>query len=149
MREVPIPAAIAPAFLGGELASEWPETTEAKPLPTAPKEFSWQLPSVHTLTRGAWLAGAIITVLPLVLGLWRVRRIRRRAQAWTSADALVEALRTMRLLHFNAWVARRWSDPAFPRAFPWFEEPRHWESVIAQLQEQLAALQEPVSLDAT
>ena len=57
---------------------------------------------------------------------------------------LVEALRTMRLLHFNAWVARRWHDPAFPRAFPWFEEPRHWESVIAQLQEQLAAMQEPM-----
>ena len=48
---------------------------------------------------------------------------------------LVETLRTLRLLHFNAWVARRWSDPAFPRAFPWFEDRRHWESVIAQLQE--------------
>jgi Ser/Thr protein kinase RdoA (MazF antagonist) len=59
---------------------------------------------------------------------------------------LVETLRTLRLLHFNAWVARRWSDPAFPRAFPWFEEPRHWEGVIVQLQEQLAALQEPESL---
>jgi Ser/Thr protein kinase RdoA (MazF antagonist) len=59
---------------------------------------------------------------------------------------LVEALRTLRLLHFNGWVARRWSDPAFPRAFPWFDEPRHWESVIVQLQEQLAALQEPASL---
>ncbi len=59
---------------------------------------------------------------------------------------LVESLRTMRLLHFNAWVAKRWSDPAFPRAFPWFDEPRHWESVITQLQEQLAALQEPASL---
>jgi Ser/Thr protein kinase RdoA (MazF antagonist) len=58
---------------------------------------------------------------------------------------LIEALRTMRLINFNAWVARRWDDPAFPRAFPWFEEPRHWESVITQLQEQLAALQEPAS----
>jgi Ser/Thr protein kinase RdoA (MazF antagonist) len=56
---------------------------------------------------------------------------------------LVEALRTLRLLHFNGWVAKRWSDPAFPRAFPWFEDTRHWESVITQLQEQLAALQEP------
>jgi Ser/Thr protein kinase RdoA (MazF antagonist) len=59
---------------------------------------------------------------------------------------LVETLRTLRLMHFNGWVARRWSDPAFPRAFPWFEETRHWESVIGQLQEQLAALQEPASL---
>ena len=59
---------------------------------------------------------------------------------------LLEPLRTLRLLHFNGWVARRWHDPAFPRAFPWFEETRHWESVIAQLQEQLAALQEPMQL---
>jgi Ser/Thr protein kinase RdoA (MazF antagonist) len=59
---------------------------------------------------------------------------------------LVETLRTLRVLHFNAWVARRWSDPAFPRAFPWFEETRHWESVIAQLQEQLGAMQEPPEL---
>ncbi|MDY0022303.1 serine/threonine protein kinase [Arenimonas caeni] len=56
---------------------------------------------------------------------------------------LVEALRTLRLLHHNAWIARRWSDPAFPPAFPWFEAPRHWESVITQMQEQLAALHEP------
>ena len=56
---------------------------------------------------------------------------------------LVESLRTLRLLHHNAWIARRWHDPAFPVAFPWFEVPRHWESVITQMQEQLAALQEP------
>ncbi|MBY4598741.1 serine/threonine protein kinase [bacterium BD-1] len=56
---------------------------------------------------------------------------------------LVETLRTLRLLHHNAWIARRWHDPAFPAAFPWFEAPRHWESVITQMQEQLAALHEP------
>ena len=56
---------------------------------------------------------------------------------------LVEALRALRLLHYNAWIARRWHDPAFPAAFPWFEAPRHWESVITQMQEQLAALHEP------
>ena len=56
---------------------------------------------------------------------------------------LVESLRTLRLLPHNAWIARRWHDPAFPVAFPWFEAPRHWESVITQMQEQLAALQEP------
>lgn len=55
---------------------------------------------------------------------------------------LVEALRALRLLHYNAWIARRWRDPAFPAAFPWFEQPRHWESVITQMQEQLAALHE-------
>lgn len=60
--------------------------------------------------------------------------------------SLVETLRTMRLLHFNGWVARRWHDPAFPRAFPWFEDNRHWETVILQLKEQLSALQEPPAL---
>jgi Ser/Thr protein kinase RdoA (MazF antagonist) len=55
---------------------------------------------------------------------------------------LIEPLRTLRLLHYNAWIARRWHDPAFPVAFPWFEAPRHWESVITQMQEQLSALQE-------
>lgn len=64
--------------------------------------------------------------------------------------ALIEPLRTLRLLHFHAWVAERWSDPAFPAAFPWFGERRHWERFVAQLQEQLAELQEhsPWSLDA-
>ena len=57
---------------------------------------------------------------------------------------LIEALRAIRLLHYHAWIARRWHDPAFPAAFPWFESPRHWEDVIVQLQEQLAALREPV-----
>lgn len=59
---------------------------------------------------------------------------------------LIEALRSLRLLHFNAWIARRWHDPAFPAAFPWFAESRHWEQVIGQLQEQLALLQEPTWL---
>lgn len=56
---------------------------------------------------------------------------------------LIEPLRTLRLLHYHAWIARRWADPAFPAAFPWFGDRRHWESVIAQMQEQLSALQEP------
>jgi Ser/Thr protein kinase RdoA (MazF antagonist) len=57
---------------------------------------------------------------------------------------LIEALRAIRLLHYHAWIARRWHDPAFPTAFPWFDSPRHWEEVIAQIQEQLAAMREPV-----
>ena len=57
--------------------------------------------------------------------------------------ALVEALRTLRMLHFNGWIARRWHDPAFPVAFPWFEDTAHWERLIGQMHEQLAALQEP------
>ncbi len=56
---------------------------------------------------------------------------------------LVEALRTLRLLHYNAWLARRWSDPAFPRAFPWFNTQRAWQQHILDLREQAAAMDEP------
>lgn len=56
---------------------------------------------------------------------------------------LIEALRTLRLIHYSAWIARRWDDPAFPAAFPWFETPRYWEERILELREQIAAMQEP------
>ena len=55
---------------------------------------------------------------------------------------LVESLRTLRMIHYSAWLARRWSDPAFPAAFPWFIEPRYWENQILALREQLAAIAE-------
>jgi Ser/Thr protein kinase RdoA (MazF antagonist) len=56
---------------------------------------------------------------------------------------LIEALRTLRMLHHAAWLAQRWDDPAFPIAFPWFGEPRYWETLILGLREQLSAMQEP------
>jgi Ser/Thr protein kinase RdoA (MazF antagonist) len=56
---------------------------------------------------------------------------------------LIEALRTLRLIHYSAWIARRWHDPAFPAAFPWFDTPRYWEARILELREQIAAMQEP------
>jgi Ser/Thr protein kinase RdoA (MazF antagonist) len=56
---------------------------------------------------------------------------------------LIEPLRSLRMLHHQAWLARRWNDPAFPMAFPWFEDERHWENVIQQLREQLDELQQP------
>lgn len=55
---------------------------------------------------------------------------------------LVEALRTLRMLHHAAWLARRWQDPAFPIAFPWFGEPRYWEDLVLSLREQLGRMQE-------
>jgi Ser/Thr protein kinase RdoA (MazF antagonist) len=55
---------------------------------------------------------------------------------------LVEALRTLRLLYYYAWLARRWSDPAFPRAFPWFNTQRAWEQHILDLREQAALMEE-------
>ncbi len=55
---------------------------------------------------------------------------------------LVEALRTLRMLHHAAWLAKRWQDPAFPIAFPWFGEPRYWEDLILGLREQLGRMHE-------
>lgn len=57
--------------------------------------------------------------------------------------ALIEPLRTLRLMHYSAWLARRWEDPAFPRAFPWFNSTRYWEEHLQNLREQQALLQEP------
>lgn len=56
---------------------------------------------------------------------------------------VLEALRSLRLLHYAAWLGRRWQDPAFPRAFPWFAQPRYWEEHILALREQAALLDEP------
>jgi Ser/Thr protein kinase RdoA (MazF antagonist) len=56
---------------------------------------------------------------------------------------LIEPLRAMRMMHYSAWLARRWNDPAFPQAFPWFAQPRYWEEQILTLREQLAAFDEP------
>lgn len=56
---------------------------------------------------------------------------------------LVEALRTLRQLHFSAWLARRWDDPAFPAAFPWFGSSAWWSGQVVQLREQLEAMAEP------
>jgi Ser/Thr protein kinase RdoA (MazF antagonist) len=53
---------------------------------------------------------------------------------------LIESLRALRMVHYAAWLARRWHDPAFPRAFPWFGEPRYWERHVAELEEQVGAL---------
>jgi hypothetical protein len=56
---------------------------------------------------------------------------------------LIEPLRTLRLLHYSAWIARRWDDPAFPMNFPWFGTNRYWQDRILELREQVAAMQEP------
>ncbi len=56
---------------------------------------------------------------------------------------LVEALRSLRILHYAAWIANRWRDPAFPRAFPWFSDARFWERHISDLFEQLSAMDDP------
>ena len=55
---------------------------------------------------------------------------------------LLEALRTLRLLHYSAWIGMRWEDPAFPVAFPWFGTVRYWQDRILELREQVALMDE-------
>jgi Ser/Thr protein kinase RdoA (MazF antagonist) len=60
---------------------------------------------------------------------------------------LIEGLRSLRLLHHSAWIARRWDDPAFPMSFSWFGSERYWGDQVLALREQLAALdEEPLKL---
>ncbi|MBK6593155.1 MAG: serine/threonine protein kinase [Burkholderiales bacterium] len=56
--------------------------------------------------------------------------------------ALIEPLRTLRLIHYSAWLARRWDDPAFPVNFPWFGSSDYWQGQVQMLEEQLEAMQE-------
>jgi Ser/Thr protein kinase RdoA (MazF antagonist) len=95
---------------------------------------------------------------PAVQDLWMLLGAERREQTERLSDLLagyedfadfdrrelhlVEALRTLRLLHYAAWLARRWNDPAFPAAFPWFNTQRYWEERILELREQVAAMNE-------
>jgi len=56
----------------------------------------------------------------------------------------IEALRALRLVHYAAWIARRWKDPAFPAAFPQFNTHRYWQDQLLDLQTQLQILTESV-----
>lgn len=56
---------------------------------------------------------------------------------------LIEALRSLRIMHYAAWLARRWDDPAFKVAFPWFDSARYWDDHVLALREQVALMQEP------
>jgi Ser/Thr protein kinase RdoA (MazF antagonist) len=96
---------------------------------------------------------------PAVQDLWMLLSGEREEQEQQLADILngysefmefnpaelrlIEALRSLRLLHYSAWLAARFDDPAFPIAFPWFNSRRYWEDQILTLKQQLAALEEP------
>ena len=56
---------------------------------------------------------------------------------------LIESLRSLRIMHYAAWLARRWRDPAFPKYFPWFGTDHYWQQHIFELREQLSRLDEP------
>jgi len=53
---------------------------------------------------------------------------------------LVETLRTLRMIHYMGWLAKRWEDPAFPLNFPWFNTPRYWQEQLLHLNEQVSLL---------
>ena len=96
---------------------------------------------------------------PAVQDLWMLlsgERAQRQAQLGALLDgyeqlrdfdraelALIEPLRTLRLIHYSAWLARRWDDPAFPRAFPWFGSSDYWRGQVQMLEEQREAMDEP------
>jgi Ser/Thr protein kinase RdoA (MazF antagonist) len=96
---------------------------------------------------------------PAVQDLWMLLSGDRTAMSGQLADVLagyevfydfdvrelliLEALRTLRMIHYAAWVARRWDDPAFPAAFPWFSTQRYWQNQILELREQVALMDEP------
>lgn len=61
----------------------------------------------------------------------------------TSELALIEVLRTFRIMHYAAWLAKRWDDPAFPHTFTWFNTYQYWSEHLSDLRAQLAALNEP------
>lgn len=56
---------------------------------------------------------------------------------------LIEPLRGLRMIYYMAWLAKRWQDPAFPVAFPWFSDAKYWENQILHIKEQIAALESP------
>jgi Ser/Thr protein kinase RdoA (MazF antagonist) len=96
---------------------------------------------------------------PAVQDLWMLlsgERVQRQRQLGALVDgyeqlrefdraelALIEPLRTLRLIHYSAWLARRWDDPAFPHAFPWFGTSDYWRGQVQMLEEQLEAMDEP------
>jgi len=96
---------------------------------------------------------------PAVQDLWMLLSGERQEMVGQMADVLagyedfcefhprqlylVEALRTLRLIHYSCWLAMRWDDPAFPAAFPWFNTQRYWQDRILELREQVALMDEP------
>jgi len=95
---------------------------------------------------------------PAVQDLWMLlsgERAQRQRQLGALVDgyeqmrefdreelALIEPLRTLRLIHYSAWLARRWDDPIFPINFPWFGSSDYWQGQVQMLEEQIEAMAE-------
>jgi len=88
-----------------------------------------------------WLSGdreSMQVQLAAVMKGYRAFNDFDPAELW-----LIEALRTLRLIHYSGWLAQRWDDPAFPQSFPFFNTQRYWQDQILALREQAAVLDEP------
>ncbi|MCY3795371.1 MAG: serine/threonine protein kinase, partial [Gammaproteobacteria bacterium] len=113
----------------------------------------WRYDAPNIVDFDDTLMGPPIQDLWMLLSGERPERIAQLDKLITAYEAfhpfdpretrLIEPLRTLRMMRHAAWIGRRWSDPAFPRAFPWFDTPRYWSEHVLSLKEQLAALDEP------
>lgn len=57
--------------------------------------------------------------------------------------ALIEALRSLRIINYVIWIDIRWSDPAFKNAFPWFTTDQYWKDLLQSLQQQIIKMNAP------
>lgn len=133
------------------------------------QQYTWQSIRVHGDCHGGnilWRNDAPHFVdfddtcmAPAIQDLWMLLSGDKREQTLQMAEILegytefidfsplelnlVEYFRTLRLINYSGWLAKRWDDPAFPMTFTWFNTERYWAEHILELREQLAALDEP------
>ena len=133
------------------------ECTELRPLrlhgDCHPGNVLWTDDGPHFVDLDDAATGPAMQDLWMLLSGDRAAMARQLAVLLSGYDAfaefnrhelrLVEALRTLRMIHHSAWLAQRWSDPAFPAAFPWFASSSYWSQQISQLREQLEAMAQP------
>jgi Ser/Thr protein kinase RdoA (MazF antagonist) len=118
-----------------------------------PGNILWRDGTAHFVDLDDCMSGPAVQDLWMLLSGTREQQLQQLSELIDGYEtfhsfqpselALIEPLRTLRLMHYSAWLARRWDDPAFPLHFPWFNTVRYWSGHILELREQLAALQEP------
>ncbi|MEN1728465.1 MAG: serine/threonine protein kinase [Pseudomonadota bacterium] len=157
-----IPAHLEPAFvsltdhLQTAVDEAWQRAGAFQPIrlhgDCHPGNILWRDDQAHFVDLDDCLTGPAVQDLWMLISGERHEREQQldwlleeycRFQHFNAAELhLIEPLRSLRMIHYQAWLAQRWNDPAFPKAFPWFDDTRHWEQVIQQLQEQMDELQQ-------
>ena len=131
---------VTAAGLTKTMAPRTPETISELPLPRIDCDIHDYYRNIAAVVNGE--AEQIVThdqqrqLGALLDGYEQLREFDRRELA------LIEPLRTLRLIHYSAWLARRWSDPIFPINFPWFGSSDYWRGQVDMLHEQIEAMQE-------